>query len=395
MRVTIERNTLFKAINTAGPAVKGRDEIPILTHFRLEAGEGAGLKVEATDTDRWITVDASAHVGEPGGACVPARHFSALVGGFPEGCQIELTAEDSRIELRSGSQRGNLPTLPAEDFPSALMPENPCMTIPLDAGTLAAMLAACAPSMGVDDPRVYLNGIAIDVPQAGLIRAVAVNGSTMNTYEAAGDIDALTVRTPIIPRAAVPIIQRALKAAEATGEMEAVVSESLFRMTAGAVTLVSKLVDGQYPNYMRLFPSGEPARVEVSSRELLSACQFVASVAEEKPLIAAEFEDGAMALSLWRGGADRQARKVIPVNIEGSPPDFAFNGKFMEALLDGLAGETLAMSIVAPNAPIRFDTTPPGRFGLISPVNKGVRASEAGSEAGDEAGVSEKQEEPA
>src|ERR671912_1644026 len=117
MKATIERATLLKSLGHVQSVVERRNTIPILSNVLIEATEGGGLRLMATDLDLQIVETVEANVTQPGATTVSAHTLFDIARKLPEGSQVQLSAADGRMTIVAGRARFSLGTLPRDDFP--------------------------------------------------------------------------------------------------------------------------------------------------------------------------------------------------------------------------------------------------------------------------------------
>src|ERR1700709_2759522 len=178
MKATIERATLLKGLGHVHSVVERRNTIPILSNVLIEAEEGGGLRLMATDLDLQINETVDADVGEPGATTAPAHTLFEIVRKMAEGSQVELIAADGRMQVNAGRARFTLATLPRDDLPVIAEAEPPTR-FELPAATLKQIIDKTRFAISTEETRYYLNGIYMHVADDGaqpVFKAAATDG---------------------------------------------------------------------------------------------------------------------------------------------------------------------------------------------------------------------------
>jgi DNA polymerase III, beta subunit (EC 2.7.7.7) len=256
MKVTVERSTLLKSLGHVHRVVERRNTIPILSNLLLSASEN-GLRLKATDLDIEVVETIPADAAEPGATTVPAHTLYDIVRKLPDGAQVSLeTTGDSGLVLRSGRSRFQLQTLPESDFPDITAGEMAHRFV-LPAGELKRLIDKTQFAISTEETRYYLNGIylhTIDVDGHPVLRAVATDGHRLARVDTAAPKGSVGMPGVIVPRKAVSEIQKLLEDGESEVAVE--LSGSKIRVATASVVLTSKLIDGTFPDYQRVIPSG-------------------------------------------------------------------------------------------------------------------------------------------
>lgn len=266
LAVTVERAALLRVLAATTKAVESRNTYPILANVLLIAADGA-LTVRATDLDIEITSWVPADVAGPGSTTVPAKTLLSIVQKLPDGAEVTLTLDGETLIVKAGRSRFQLPTIAADSFPE------------LQAGKfgealttdLAALFGQVAFAISDDQSRYYLNGVYMHTIN-GRLRAVATDGHRLARVD--GDAVATTLAGVIVPKKTVALLP--------AGPVQVEVSDTKIRITAGSTTLVSKLIEGTFPNYDRVTPKNNDLTAEVDRTSLQAAVDRVSIVASER-----------------------------------------------------------------------------------------------------------------
>ena len=300
MKVTLERAALLKALGHVHRVVERRTTIPILSNVLIRADRKA-LTLKATDLDLEVTETIPADIGQSGGTTLPAHTLYDIVRKLAEGAQVSLetSGETGQLMLRSGRSRFNLQSLPESDFPD-LAVNDLSHRFTLSAGDLKKLIDKTQFAISTEETRYYLNGIfmhTVDVDGHTMLRAVATDGHRLARYEMPAPEGSKGMPGVIVPRKAVAEIQRLVEDAEADVSIE--LSSTKARFSFGDVVLTTKLIDGTFPDYPRVIPSGNDKRLVVERDFFRQAVDRVSTISSERGrAVKLSLNDGKLTLSV-------------------------------------------------------------------------------------------------
>lgn len=369
MKITIERANLLKSLAHVQSVVEKRGTIAILSNIKLEA-KGAEVALTATDMDIAIVEKSPAIVANAGATTVPAQTFYDIVRKIPEGAQVELeTSEDgSKITIRSGQSRFSLACLPVDDFP--VMAEGEFShNFTLKSAECLALISKTSFAMSSEETRYYLNGIFLHVSGDGegkVLRAVATDGHRLAQIDVAIPAGADGMPSVIVPRKAISELRKLLEAGE--GDVEVSISENKIRFVYGNAVLVSKLIDGNYPEYERVIPSGNDKLLEVDCKKFFQAVDRVSVISSEKTrLIKLQLENGKAIFTA--GGGDQAATEEIEVTYSSGELEIGFNSRYLLEMMGQIEGDTAQFLLSDGNAPALVrDTADVSALYVIMPM---------------------------
>ncbi|MEM9269877.1 MAG: DNA polymerase III subunit beta, partial [Pseudomonadota bacterium] len=187
MKVSIERNSLLKAMSRAQSVVERRNTIPILSNVLIEASE-ADISFRATDLDIEVVDKLSAQVTQAGATTVGAHTLHEIVRKLPDGALVELIDDPNtgRLDVKAGRSHFSLATLPREDFPVMASAEYEC-NFSMKAPVLRRLFDKAKFAISTEETRYYLNGVYMHVadgPDGPLLRCVATDGHRLARIDA-------------------------------------------------------------------------------------------------------------------------------------------------------------------------------------------------------------------
>lgn len=329
MRATVERSHLLKSLSHVHRVVERRNTIPILSNVLLSA-DGSSLTVKATDLDIEVTETVPADIGQPGATTVPAHILYDIVRKLPDGAEVSLdTGDGAQLALSSGRSNFTLQVLPDTDFPDLTTGEFPSR-FSLPAAALKKLIDRTQFAISTEETRYYLNGIylhAVKVGDKPLLRAVATDGhrlaqAQMDAPEGAGQMAGI-----IVPRKTVGEIQKLVEEPETNVDIE--VSETKIRITIGPVVLTSKLIDGTFPDYVRVIPQGNDKTMKVDRAEFASAVDRVSTISSERGrAVKLGLSDGKMVLAVNNPDSG-SATEELGVDYSSDAIEIGFNSRYL------------------------------------------------------------------
>jgi DNA polymerase III subunit beta len=377
--LTLDRDALLAALDPIARIVERRNTIPILGHVRLQAGgaqvaEGGSatqnrLMLTGTDLDLELRRIVSGDGVLPD-ITAPAHLLHDILRKMPKGGQVSIELpgsssakrgspeEDMRMIIKSGRSRFTLNTLPAEDFPDITGGELP-HRFDIAGEALAAMISTAQFAISTEETRYYLNGIYLHVPviegEAGPLRAVATDGHRLARVDHLGSSSPkggspIEIPGIIVPRKAAAEIG---KMAEAAGEESVTVevNTTKIRITAGDTVLTSKLIDGTFPDYQRVIPSGNDNLITLDRDDLAAAVDRVATISSERGrAVRLSLTPGQMRLSVSNPDVG-EASEEIAADYAGAPIEVGFNARYLADILGQIEADTVLIKLADPGSP--------------------------------------------
>jgi DNA polymerase-3 subunit beta len=351
MQFTIERSAFLALLNHAQNVVERRTTIPILANVRLDAAEGR-LGLVATDLELTLHETTPAEVLRAGATTLPAHRLFDVVRKMPEGGTVQVVKDPERAEARVAAGRGffDLPTLPADDFP-AMNAESFERSFEMSGAELVRLIDKTRFAMSTEEARYYLNGLYFHTVESGgrtLLRAVATDGHRLARVETDLPEGVHGVPPIIVPRKAVGELRKLVEGAES---VRLSLSASKIQARVGDATLISRLIDGTFPDYERVIPQSNDKRAVVDRTALAEAVDRVQTIATEKTrAVKLSLEAGKMTISAVSSEAGR-GQDELDASYADAPIEIGFNARYILDMLQQISGDTLELDIATPAAP--------------------------------------------
>lgn len=344
MKALIEKKNLLLAIRQASSVVERRGSIAILSNVKITfAGEKATF--EATDLDIEIGKIIPATVSSEGSITAPAQTLSDIVSKLPDG-EISLELKDQNLIVKSCRSCFKLACLPVTDFPN-ISSDTYEHNFTLTAKELIQIIDNSSFAASIEETRYYLNGVYLHVDGANLI-GVATDGHRFASSEVAAPEGASGFEGVILPSKAIGIVR---KSAETEGaEIKIGVSSNKINFSFDSCSITSKLIDGTFPDYKRVIPTGNDKLAVVNTDELKAAIDRVATISDFKTrAIKFEFSNGQIEISTNSGNGS-SASEIVEYEGEFDLV-IGFNSKYILDALTHVDSDTCELSLKARNLP--------------------------------------------
>jgi DNA polymerase-3 subunit beta len=370
MQLTIERAHLLKSLGHVQSVVEKRGTIAVLSNVKIDA-KGDSVSLTATDMDIAVIEKTAASVSKAGSTTVPAHTFYDIVRKLPEGSQIELsTNEDgSKVSIRAGQSRFSLACLPIDDFPVMADGEF-AHNFTLKSAECLSLIEKPSFAISTEETRYYLNGIYLHTSGNGegkVLRAVATDGHRLARIEVALPAGADGMPGVIVPRKAIHELKKLL--GEGEGDVSVSLSESKIRFVYGNAVLVSKLIDGNFPDYERVIPQNNDKLMEVDCKLFTQSVDRVSVISTEKSrAIRFQLENGKLMLTV-SSPEHGNATEELDVTYSSPKIEIGFNSRYMLDMMTQIEGDTAQFLFNDSASPaIVRDTADVGALYVIMPM---------------------------
>ncbi len=338
--IKTQRDTLLSPLQSVSGIVEKRHTLPILSNVLLEK-KGDALTFLATDIEIQITTSAAAEGGEGDGAVtVGARKLQDILRSLPEGTEVSLVLEEKRLLVRGGKSRFTLQTLPADDFPRMAIGNDDAKRFSVTQKQFRQLLAQTQYAMAAQDVRYYLNGLLL-LTEGKELRAVATDCHRLAF--ASMEIEAELPRQELIlPRKTVLELNRLL--ADSDDALEITLSANQVRFAFGNVVLVSKLIDGKFPDYERVIPATLKNSLELGRTALLQSMVRAAILTNEKFRGVRLVLQGNSLKVMAANAEQEEAQEELEVEYAGDSLDVGFNVGYVLDVLNNVSNDTVTLN---------------------------------------------------
>ena len=355
MKATIERATLLRCLSHVQSVVERRNTIPILSNVMMEAGQDGTMKVTATDLDLQIVETiAGAKVDSGGAITVSAHLLFDIARKLPDGSEVSLETAENRMTVKAGRSRFSLPTLPRDDFPMIVEGDLPTR-FELPAKTLAELIDRTRFAISTEETRYYLNGIFLHVVDEDrpLLKAAATDGHRLARFTLPRPDGAEGMPDVIVPRKAVGELRKLLEEA-IDGAVQVDLSASKIRFSLGGeggVVLTSKLIDGTFPDYNRVIPTGNDKLLKLDPKSFYDGVDRVATIATEKTRAVKMGLEGERVTLSVTSPDNGTASEELSADYAGDALEIGFNANYLKDILGQMDGDTMEVHLADAGAP--------------------------------------------
>lgn len=355
MKFTIERSVLLKMLSHVQNVVEKRQTIPILSNIKIEVGKAPEerITIRATDMDLEVIESASAKVAEEGSVTASAHKLLEITRKLPEGADVDfsLDKEKGLLNLVSGRARFSLATLPGEEFPTISEGDMPC-NFTLTSAQLQSLFDRTVFAVSQEETRYYLNGIYIHEKKdanGSILRAAATDGHRLACAEIPLPQGAADMPGVIIPKKTIGEMQKLVS--ELLQDIEVSLSPTKIRFKIADVVLTSKLIDGTYPEYERVIPSGNDKFVEVEADVLASAVDCVAVISEKSRGVRLGIDTNKLVVSAT-SAEEGSAETDLEAVYGGAALEVGFNYRYLLDILGQTKGAKVKLSLLDSSSPV-------------------------------------------
>ena len=337
--IKTQRDALLTPLQSVSGIVEKRHTLPILSNVLLEKTADK-LTLLATDIEIQITTSTANAAGDgDGSVTVGARKLQDILRSLPDSAEVSLILDDKRLQVRAGKSRFSLQTLPAEDFPRMSLSDAELKRFTVAQKQFRQLLAQTQFSMAAQDVRYYLNGLLLLV-DGNELRAVATDGHRLAYASMPLEGDATSPRQELIlPRKTVLELSRLLTDSDEPLSIE--LAPNQIRFQFGQISLVSKLIDGKFPDYERVIPATLKNVVLLNRAALLQSMVRAAILTNEKFRgVRLVLTPGSMKI-MAANAEQEEAQEEIEVNYNGDAIDVGFNVGYLLDVLNNSSVESV------------------------------------------------------
>ena len=345
MKFSISKDKLLEGLSIVQNVVSTRTTLPILSNVLLQASEGE-IRLTTTDLDVGVRGSVEAQVERSGATTLPARRLFSIVRELPA-AEIYVDVDSKNLaSIRSGPSYFKILGLPEEEFPP-LPRFDDAKIFTIAQKDLKDGLKKTSYAISTDETRYVLNGTLFSFKDNKLT-LVATDGRRLALVDLELEFPRSQEIDVIVPTKAVMELQRLVKE---EGDVKVSISENQIAFEINQTLLVSKLIEGNYPNYRQVIPSEAKERVTLERETLLNAVRRVALLASEK--------SNSVKLSFSKGNIDivattpevGEARESLAVMYKGREFSIAFNPEFLMAPLRNLSTDEVYLDLIDEMSP--------------------------------------------
>ena len=352
MKFSIEKNNFYKSISHVQNIVERKSTLPILANLLIEAKDNS-LILSATDMDISIKDSLDCNIIEEGSTTVSAHTLYEIVRKLPDNSEIEIISNDGKImSLRSGKSKFSLGCLPKEDFPIIEIGdlEN---EISLNSKTLLKLIEKTRFAISNEETRYFLNGIYFHNQQnqdLSTLSVVATDGHRLAKMDY--DLKEKIKEFPgiIIPKKTINEVYKLLSDLDDTTKINLNSNKIVFFI--GSTILISKLIDGNFPDYKKVIPKDNTNKLTVNRNEFSLAIDRVSTIVSEKsPVIKFKLMNNLMNLSSVNSESGT-ATEDLNIDYSGDDIEIGFNSKYILEMINNLEDQNIILNFKDSSSPV-------------------------------------------
>ncbi|CAM5191490.1 Beta sliding clamp OS=Castellaniella defragrans OX=75697 GN=HNR28_003352 PE=3 SV=1 [Castellaniella defragrans] len=336
------RDAVLKPLTTVVGIVERRNTLPILANVLIRK-QGQQVSFIANDLEVQITTTAEFGIGDdPLATTVAARKLLDILRALPDSDDVKVALDDNKLSVHAGRSRFALQTLAADDYPTVSQPEQWDTSFTMPQKALKHLFDRVHFSMAQQDIRYYLNGLLF-VVEPGRVSAVATDGHRLAHSGAA--VESAAAQTDvIIPRKTVHEMQRLL-ANDGDAAVQIDITATQIRFRFDQIEVISKLVEGKFPDYKRVIPTGYTRHFTIDREPLQASLQRAAILTTDK-LRGVRLELGGNLMRISSSNAEQEeAREELEIDYAQEPLDVAFNVSYLLDVLANVKTDTIRWSV--------------------------------------------------
>jgi DNA polymerase-3 subunit beta len=351
MKLTIKKEELLKGLQRIQGVVEKKNTMPILSNMLLIA-DSQGVEIVATDLEIGLRGRYTAVVEKPGAVTVSAKKMYEIVRELPAE-DIQIKVEDNNwVRIKTGKSQFKLVGLPKDEYPALPDVAEEGMIV-FDGTTLRDMIRRTLYAVGENDARYVLNGLFVQMSQAKggtTVRMVGTDGHRLSMIDRV--IDAKhKEESVIIPKKAMIELRRLLEEDASQSELRLGFSKNHALFMRDGLVMVSKLIDGNYPNYLQVVPAKSSKKVVVSKDQFTHAVKRVSILSKEKTnAVKLQLEKDSITLSTNNPEVG-EATEELSVDYKNEAVSIGFNSRYLLDVLSAMERETIALELNDPLSP--------------------------------------------
>ncbi|MGL4854696.1 MAG: DNA polymerase III subunit beta [Lentisphaeria bacterium] len=346
MKINVQKSVLVSALKKVSNVISSKSTLAIISNVLLVV-ENNKMSLHTTDLELSVKTEIDVLVLEDGSITVPCKKLNEIINKLPEGVVEISSTANFQCHIKAGSSNFRILGMNSNEFPVGSAPENP-RVFSIEASNLVKNLKKIAYAVSNDDSRYVLNGVLFSI-RNGALTTVATDGRRLalveKTIEDSGDLDG----DAVLPMKAVIEIMKSIELDE---KVKVSISENKISFVTANTTMISKLVDGNYPNFRHVIPQGFNYSAIIPRTDLIAGIERVSLVISETNQ-AVKITLNATETVLSSSSAEiGEASETTACDYNGSELEITFNPKFILEPLRTLECDNLTLQINDKTSPI-------------------------------------------
>jgi DNA polymerase-3 subunit beta len=339
MNIKIDRELLLTPLGNVSGIVEKRHALPILSNLLLEGGQGK-LKFTATDLEMQISTHIKTELSEDFQITVSAKKLFDITRALPESSKIDIQIEENKVMVKAKKSRFNLQTLPPQDYPVMKKEENDTNELKTTQKEFRALLKQVDFAMAQQDIRYYLNGLLLEV-KGQSINIVGTDGHRLS-------FTSLELKSPvkptqvIVPRKTIVELVKLLN--DTDDPLGISFSNNQVNFKFNDIDLITKIIDGKFPDYSRVIPEGHTNIFNIERSLLLDSMLRASILSNDKYRgIRMVVEENTLKL-VSNNSEQEQAEEELEIDYRGEKIDIGFNVTYLIDVLTNIQSDQLSIA---------------------------------------------------
>ncbi|MFV2063563.1 MAG: DNA polymerase III subunit beta [Chloroflexota bacterium] len=368
MKLSLMQENLARGLSLVSRAVSSRPTLPVLANVLIKTQDG-GLRLTATNLEIGISAWVPGKIDMDGSMTVPARLITELVAGLPAGERVDLEMESEHtLSIHAGSYRTHLRGIEADEFP-VISAAGDRPTTQVSQKALRRALSEVSFAAAADEARPILTGVLTRLAGETLTLAAADNYRiAVKTLDLLRSVEETSV---VVPARSYIELMRILGDTDEPADIILAQAKNQIIIKVDTTEVVSRLIDGQFPNYESVLPTSHSTRALVDRDELLKAVRLSALIASSAAnVVRLGFgEDGSEGITIAAAADVGDSEGQVEAKLEGDPVTIAFNARYLVEALQNMEADQLAIELSGPLAPgVLKPVDDPSYVHVIMPV---------------------------
>ena len=339
MNIKIDRELLLTPLGNVSGIVEKRHALPILSNLLIESEQG-NLRFTATDLEVQISTYIKTELPEDFQITISAQKLFDITRALPEKSKIDIQIEDNKVTVKAKKSRFNLQTLPAKDYPVMKKEENEIVDLKLTQKEFKDLLKQVDFAMAQQDIRYYLNGLLIEIKEKN-INIVGTDGHRLSFTSSSIN----TSNTPtqvIVPRKTIIELVKLLNDTEDPIEISFSKSQVCFKFSD--INLITKIIDGKFPDYSRVIPEGHQNSFNINRSLLLESMLRASILSNDKYRGIRMVVEGNNLKLVSNNSEHEEAEEELEIDYKGDKIDIGFNVTYLIDVLTNIQSDQLTIA---------------------------------------------------
>ena len=353
MKFIVTKPVIFKALSHLQSIVNKKNTLPILANILIEAEQNT-LTLSSTDMDISIKEKINCNVIELGSTTLNAQIMFDIIKKLPDNSEVEFISNDGKIlTIRSNVSKFSLSCLPKDEFPIIETESSKGKKLTVKAELIFNLINKTKFAISNEETRYFLNGLYFNVTMKDKISTLTFVGTDGHRLATSSNTDSnFSIEIPgvIIPKKTINELSKLLS--ENNSEIDIDIFSNKIIFYIDNLILISKLIDGNFPDYTRVIPNNNINHLNINRVHLLAAVDRVSTIANEKsPSIKLKLLENLINLSTINS-ENSTATEDIKTSYDGKEIEIGFNAKYIMDMLENLEGEEIRISFNDNSTPI-------------------------------------------